>query len=79
MSVTVVLTSWERNTHRVLNPNRTPDWILQGQQATVSARQKYADLEKQLQQLQQIFSVALIGVRLLRSHAGTQQRRARNQ
>lgn len=60
-----VLASWERNTHWALNPERTPDLILRGQQATASLREGYARLEYQMQQLQKIFAIALIGLRLL--------------
>ncbi|MDB9526860.1 hypothetical protein PN498_12745 [Oscillatoria sp. CS-180] len=78
MSFTVVLTSWERNTHRVLNPERTPELILRGQQATAASRQKFAQLARQLQQLQQILAVALIGIRLFRARTQRQHSRIRN-
>ena len=61
----IALTAWERNTHRVLNPERTPDRLLRGQRATASLREKYVRLDYQLQQLRKIFAIALIGLRLL--------------
>ena len=64
-AATTALTSWERNTHRVLNPEITPELILRGQQATASLRERYARLEHQIQQLQKIFSMALLALRLL--------------
>ncbi len=61
----IVLTAWERNTHRVLDLAITPELILRRQQATVSLRERYALLELQIRQLQKIFAIALTGLRLL--------------
>jgi hypothetical protein len=66
-AATVALTAWERNTHRALNPDITPALILRGQIATASLRDRYARLEKQLYQLQRIFSLASLGLRLWRA------------
>lgn len=60
-----VLTIWERNTHRALNPDITPALIRRGQTGTASLRDQYALLEKQLQQLQRVVTFALMGRRLL--------------
>lgn len=64
-TVAVVLTVWERNTHWALNPAIRPELILRGQQATASLRERYALLELQMQRLQRILAVALMGLRLL--------------
>jgi hypothetical protein len=56
---------WEYNTHRGLNPEVTPKAILLGQQGTAALRQRYASVQRQLQQLQRIFAVFLMGLRVL--------------
>jgi hypothetical protein len=73
-ATTATLTAWERNTHWALNPQRTPDLILRGREATASLRGRYARLEQQLQRLQRIFSVASLGLRLLQ-RSGRRRRR----
>ncbi|MBE7381086.1 MAG: hypothetical protein F6J95_006720 [Leptolyngbya sp. SIO1E4] len=70
----VMLAAWERHTHWALNPDRTPDLILRGQQATASLRERYGRLEAQLQQFRRILALALLGLRLLRS-GGRRRRR----
>ncbi|NER80893.1 MAG: hypothetical protein F6K42_15250 [Leptolyngbya sp. SIO1D8] len=75
-AVATMLAAWERNTHRTLNPERTPDLILKGQQATKSLRGRYARIEQQLQHLRQILAIALMGVRLLQV-GGRRRKRSR--
>ncbi|MGD1943982.1 MAG: hypothetical protein ACFB0G_22020 [Leptolyngbyaceae cyanobacterium] len=62
-SASVVITAWERHVHRLLDPQIAPALILQGQRATASTRQRYFQLQRQLQQLQRIFSIALMILR----------------
>ncbi|MEO0984499.1 MAG: hypothetical protein AAFY20_03015 [Cyanobacteria bacterium J06639_14] len=69
----IAIASWERNTHRALDPEITPELILRGQQATSSLRERYARLEYQMQKLQKIFSLALVALRLLQR--GNRRRR----
>ena len=65
-SITVALTAWESHIHRALNPDATPKLILRGQQAMVSARERYARLLAQVHQLQRIFLITLRVLRVLR-------------
>jgi hypothetical protein len=48
---------WERSTHNTLNPAVIPPAILLGQRSTARLRGRYAQLQRQLQQLQQVVSV----------------------
>lgn len=66
LSVTVRnLTVWERSTHRVLNPEVTPQNILMGRSGIAALRSHYAQLQQQIEQLQRILGVVLVGLRLL--------------
>lgn len=51
------LVSWERSTHNTLNPAVIPPAILLGQRGTARLRGRYAQLQRQLHQLQQVVSV----------------------
>ena len=62
-SATVVVAAWERHVHRLIDPQTAPALILQGQRVTASTRQRYLQLQRQLQQLQRIFSIALMILR----------------
>lgn len=48
---------WERSTHKILNPAVIPPAILLGQRGTARLRGRYAQLQRQLQQLQQVVAV----------------------
>ncbi len=48
---------WERSTHKTLNPAVIPPAILLGQRGTARLRGRYAQLQRQLQQLQQVVAV----------------------
>lgn len=59
-AVADALTNWERNTHNTLNPAVIPPAILLGQRGTAQLRGRYAQLQRQLQRLQQ--AIALVGL-----------------
>jgi hypothetical protein len=64
------LLSWERSTHRVLNPEVIPPAILLGQSGTARLRSQYANLQRQLQQLRKVMYLVsllpMVGRRLSR-------------
>ena len=62
-SASVVIDAWERHVQCLLDSQTTPALILQGQRATASTRQRYFQLQRQLQQLQRIFAIALMILR----------------
>jgi hypothetical protein len=53
------LTTAERNVHRVLYP--APEFILRGQSGTSHLRRNLADLEPQIQRIQQLMSLLSMG------------------
>ncbi|MGB3309522.1 MAG: hypothetical protein WBG32_13110 [Nodosilinea sp.] len=59
-AVADALVSWERNTHKVLNPVVVPPAILRGQSGTAYLRQSYSLLQFQLQRLEQV--MGLVGL-----------------
>ena len=67
-TATVVLTAWERQTRQVLNPETLPHNIGKGQQATVTLRNRYHRFQQQVHQLEKIFSISLVGLRLFSRH-----------
>lgn len=73
-SAVIALTRWEQQVHRILDIERTPRLIKQGQQAVASLRQRRDRLEHQIRQLQRILAVIVTGVRLL-SRESRQHRR----
>lgn len=76
-TVVAMLTIWEQNTHQVLNPETTPALILRGQQGTASLRVRYARFNYQLKQLRRLFSIVLVGLRLLGGKGHRQRKRLR--
>lgn len=72
-SATVALTSWERSLHQALNTDNLPTSLLQTRRATALTRKRYARLLAQLQQLQRIFAIALLVMRVVQR--GVKQRR----
>ncbi len=69
---------WEQNTHDALNPSVTPATILQGQQGIYQTRQSYAQLQRQVQQLERLMALFGGGTQILRSlrrrHRGAKSR-----
>jgi hypothetical protein len=65
---------WEHNTHVSLDPTVTPATIFQSQQGIAAIRQSYAQLQRQVQQLQRLIALFGGGVQVLRS---LRRRRAR--
>jgi hypothetical protein len=57
-AVADALVTWERNTHNTLNPTVIPPAILLGQSGTARLRGRYAQLQIQLQRLQQVMALA---------------------
>jgi hypothetical protein len=51
------LVSWERSTHNTINPAVVPTAILRGQSGTAHLRQRYGQLQRQLQRLEQVMAV----------------------
>lgn len=72
-SAVTALTQWEQQVRRILDTERTPRLIRQGQQAVASLRQKRDRLEHQIRQLQRILAIVVTGVRLFSK--STRQRR----
>lgn len=69
---TVALTSWERSLHQALSTDNLPTSLLQTRQATALTRKRYARLLAQLQQLQRIFAITLLIMRV--AQRGAKQR-----
>lgn len=55
--VTEALTRWEQNAHSGLNPGTLPPAILQGKRNTAGLRYRYAQLQVQIRQLQQVLAL----------------------
>ncbi|MBD2257734.1 hypothetical protein [Pseudanabaena sp. FACHB-2040] len=54
------LAAWERQSHRLLHAETTPELILVGQRGAAELRSHYSQLQRQISQLQQL--IALVGL-----------------
>lgn len=66
-SATVAFDTLEQEVQMALSPDNAAAQLLQGRDALWLARMRYRRLRQQLQQLQQIFSTAVMILRLARS------------
>ncbi|MGF1517723.1 MAG: hypothetical protein ACFCVB_07970 [Nodosilinea sp.] len=51
------LTNWERSTRIIIDPVVIPPMIMRGQTGTARLRQRYSQLQTQLQRLEQVMAV----------------------
>jgi hypothetical protein len=77
-SITVALSTWESRLHQALGPEAVPKLMLHNQQAIALTRQRYTRLLTQMHQLQRIFTLALMALRLWQKGAGQWRKWSRN-
>lgn len=78
-STTVALTAWERSIHRVATSGQMTAMMQQSQRSTALTRERYRKLRSQLRQLQRVFGVAVVVLRLWQRGLARRSTNSRNQ
>lgn len=78
-AATVALTTLEQEARLALSPDQAAAPILQGRDAIMLTRTRYRRLQRQLQQLQQIFGATVVILRLVRRGGRFSRRPQRHQ